>query len=49
MLKPGSPKTWIVLIPSALEGQINADTVQTMSSRVKIIAEGRQWPHHPRS
>ena len=36
-----------VLIPAALEGQINADTVQTMSSRVKIIAEGANGPTTP--
>ncbi len=29
-----------VLMPAALEGQVNADTVKKMSSRVKIVAEG---------
>ncbi|MCL5612051.1 MAG: glutamate dehydrogenase, partial [Chloroflexi bacterium] len=29
-----------VLVPAALEGQVNADTVKKMSSRVKIVAEG---------
>jgi len=29
-----------VLIPAALEGQVNADTVKKMSSRIKIVAEG---------
>jgi glutamate dehydrogenase/leucine dehydrogenase len=36
-----------VLIPAALEGQINEDTVKTMSSRVKIIAEGANGPTTP--
>ena len=29
-----------VIIPAAIEGHVNADTVKTMSKRVKIIAEG---------
>jgi glutamate dehydrogenase len=29
-----------VLIPAAIEGHVNGDTVQKMSSRVKIVAEG---------
>jgi len=29
-----------VLIPAAIEGHVNGDTVKTMSSRVKIVAEG---------
>ncbi len=29
-----------VLIPAAIEGHVNADTVKKMSSRVKIVAEG---------
>jgi glutamate dehydrogenase len=29
-----------VLIPAAIEGHVNADTVKTMSKRVKIVAEG---------
>jgi glutamate dehydrogenase len=36
-----------VLVPSALEGQINAETVQQISSRVKIIAEGANGPTTP--
>jgi glutamate dehydrogenase (NAD(P)+) len=36
-----------VLIPAALEGQINADTVQFISSSVKIIAEGANGPVTP--
>ena len=29
-----------VLIPAAIEGHVNGDTVKKMSSRVKIVAEG---------
>jgi glutamate dehydrogenase len=36
-----------VLIPAALEGQINAETVQKVSQRVKIIAEGANGPTTP--
>jgi glutamate dehydrogenase (NAD(P)+) len=36
-----------VLIPSALEGQINAETVQLISPRVKLIAEGANGPTTP--
>ena len=36
-----------VLIPAALEGQINIETVQSISSRVKIIAEGANGPTTP--
>ena len=36
-----------VLIPSALEGQINVDTVEQISERVKIIAEGANGPTTP--
>jgi glutamate dehydrogenase len=36
-----------VLIPAALEGQINADTVKLMSPKVKIIAEGANGPTTP--
>jgi glutamate dehydrogenase (NAD(P)+) len=36
-----------VLIPAALEGQINAETVQQISERVKIIAEGANGPTTP--
>jgi len=33
-----------VLIPAAIEGHVNAQTIQKMSSRVKIIAEGANGP-----
>jgi len=36
-----------VLIPSALEGQINAETVQNIHDRVKIVAEGANGPTTP--
>lgn len=36
-----------VLIPAALEGQINADTVGLISDRVKIVAEGANGPTTP--
>ncbi len=36
-----------VLIPAALEGQINADSVQKISDRVKIVAEGANGPTTP--
>jgi len=36
-----------VLIPGALEGQINADTVQRVSGRVRIVAEGANGPTTP--
>jgi glutamate dehydrogenase (NAD(P)+) len=36
-----------VLIPGALEGQINADTVQRISDRVKLVAEGANGPTTP--
>ena len=36
-----------VLIPAALEGQINAETVKKVSSRVKIVAEGANGPTTP--
>jgi glutamate dehydrogenase (NAD(P)+) len=36
-----------VLIPAALEGQINAETVNRISSRVRIIAEGANGPTTP--
>ena len=36
-----------VLIPGALEGQVNADTVQKISDRVKIVAEGANGPTTP--
>jgi glutamate dehydrogenase (NAD(P)+) len=47
---PGS--AWIeqevdILIPAALENQINATTVQTMARSVKVIAEGANGPTTP--
>jgi glutamate dehydrogenase len=36
-----------ILIPAALEGQINADTVKKVSSKVKLIAEGANGPTTP--
>jgi glutamate dehydrogenase (NAD(P)+) len=36
-----------VLIPGALEGQVNAETVQKISPRVKIVAEGANGPTTP--
>ncbi len=36
-----------VLIPAALEGQVNAETVQRVSKRVKIVAEGANGPTTP--
>ena len=36
-----------VLIPAALEGQINAETVQNTHERVKIVAEGANGPTTP--
>ena len=36
-----------VLIPAAIEGHVNAETVQKMSSRVKIVAEGANGPCTP--
>ncbi|MHB8133965.1 MAG: Glu/Leu/Phe/Val family dehydrogenase [Anaerolineaceae bacterium] len=36
-----------VLIPAALEGQINADSVQKISQKVKVIAEGANGPTTP--
>ena len=50
MLEAGD--AWIskdvdVLIPAALEGQINAETVQEISDRVKIVAEGANGPTTP--
>lgn len=49
-IEPG--EAWIskeadVLVPSALEGQINEDTVQHISDRVKIVAEGANGPTTP--
>ena len=36
-----------VLIPGALEGQINGESVKRISDRVKIIAEGANGPTTP--
>ena len=36
-----------VLIPAALEGQVNADTVKLIASKVKIVAEGANGPTTP--
>lgn len=36
-----------ILIPAALEGQINHDTVGLISKRVKIVAEGANGPSTP--
>jgi glutamate dehydrogenase (NAD(P)+) len=49
-IEPGD--AWIekdvdVLIPAALEGQINAESVKKISDRVKIVAEGANGPTTP--
>ena len=36
-----------VLIPGALEGQVNADSVKKISDKVKIVAEGANGPTTP--
>ena len=36
-----------VLIPAALEGQINAETVKLINPRVKLVAEGANGPTTP--
>ncbi len=36
-----------VLIPAALEGQVNADTVKLIAPKVKIVAEGANGPTTP--
>jgi glutamate dehydrogenase (NAD(P)+) len=36
-----------VLIPAALEGQVNAETVKLINPRVKIVAEGANGPCTP--
>ena len=36
-----------VLIPAAIEGHVNAETVRKMSSRVKLVAEGANGPCTP--
>jgi glutamate dehydrogenase (NAD(P)+) len=50
ILEDGS--AWIskevdVLIPSALEGQVNAETVHKISGQVKVVAEGANGPTTP--
>lgn len=46
-IEPGD--AWVskdvdVLIPAALEGQINADNVNSISSKVRVVAEGANGP-----
>ncbi len=36
-----------VLIPAAIEGHVNSDTIKKMSSRVKVVAEGANGPCTP--
>ena len=36
-----------VLMPGALEGQVNGDSIQKISDRVKVIAEGANGPTTP--
>lgn len=36
-----------VLLPAAIEGQINAETVQMVSKKVRIVAEGANGPTTP--
>jgi glutamate dehydrogenase (NAD(P)+) len=36
-----------ILIPAALEGQVNADTAKNISPRVRLIAEGANGPTTP--
>jgi glutamate dehydrogenase len=36
-----------ILIPAALEGQINADSVKRISDRVRVVAEGANGPTTP--
>ena len=36
-----------VLIPAAIEGHVNAETIRKMSSRVRIVAEGANGPCTP--
>jgi len=50
VIEPGD--AWIskeadVLIPAALEGQVNGDSVNDISERVKILAEGANGPTTP--
>jgi len=49
-IEPG--ENWItkdvdVLLPCALEGQVNAETVKKVSSRVRMVAEGANGPTTP--
>lgn len=48
----GSADAWIeqdvdILIPAALEGQINGESVKKISEKVKLIAEGANGPTTP--
>src|SRR5687768_12413417 len=36
-----------VLIPAAIEGHVNGETIKKMSSRVRIVAEGANGPTTP--
>jgi len=36
-----------VLMPGALEGQVNADSIKKMHSRIKLVAEGANGPTTP--
>jgi glutamate dehydrogenase (NAD(P)+) len=36
-----------VLIPAAIEGHVNAETVKKMSSRIRVVAEGANGPCTP--
>ncbi|MBN2134372.1 MAG: Glu/Leu/Phe/Val dehydrogenase [Acidobacteria bacterium] len=36
-----------ILVPSAIENQVNADTVKLISNKVKIVAEGANGPTTP--
>ena len=36
-----------VLIPAAIEGHVNAETIKNMSSRVRVVAEGANGPCTP--
>lgn len=38
-----------MLIPAALEGQINSESVKKISKRVKIVAEGANGPTTPQA
>jgi glutamate dehydrogenase (NAD(P)+) len=50
VIEPGD--AWIskdvdVLIPAAIEGEVNADSVRRVSDRVRIVAEGANGPTTP--